>query len=154
MKTAAGILLLLAAMFNLFGALGYLGGGAMTAGMSSVTRYAVEEAARDGRAEMSDADRAAMNETMDQATGWGGLLLGMGALLLVSVCVLVAGAVFLFKGTQWKFIIGAGVLSIAVEILGIGMTVFGPTNLVGIVGGVLAIIAAVQIRQAVSPAAA
>jgi hypothetical protein len=147
MRVAAGICLILAAILNLFGALGYLGGGALTAGVSHLGQAAVEEAARQDGRELSAADRSQLEIATTVGKGIGGLLLAMGVFLLVSTGILVAGAVFLFQGTHWKFILGSGVVAIAAEVFGILLTTFGMTNVLGIIGGALAIVSAAQLRK-------
>jgi len=42
MRVAAGVLLIIAAVINLFASLGYLGGGAATTGLSSVGESVIE----------------------------------------------------------------------------------------------------------------
>ena len=70
------------------------------------------------------------------------MLMGMGVFLLVSVGILIAGAVFLFQSKNPKFATAAGVMALVGEGLGIAITSFGVMNLIGLVAGVLAIIAA------------
>ena len=154
MRVAAGVCLILAAILNLFGALGYLGGGAATTGISHLSQMAMEEAAKQNGATVSEADQASMKIAAGVGKGVGGLLMAMGIFLLVSVGVLIAGAVFLFQGTNWKFIFAAGVVSIAAEVFGILITTFGMTNVMGLVGGVLAIFVAVGLNKASAPVVA
>ena len=81
--------------------------------------------------------------------------MAMGVFLLVSVGVLIAGAVFLFQSKQAKFALAAGVMAIVAELFGIGLTSFGIMNLIGLVAGVLAVIAARSYQSdAPEPAAA
>jgi len=151
MRVAAGVCLILAAVLNLFSALGYLGGGAATTGISHLSKIAMEEAAKKDGNQITEADRASMDIASGVGKGIGGLLMAMGIFLLVSVGVLVAGAVFLFQGTNWKFILAAGVVAIAAEFFGILLTHFGMSNVMGIVGGVLAVIVAVNLNKASAP---
>jgi len=151
MRVAAGICLLLAAMLNLFGSLGYLGGGAATTGISHLSKIAMEEAAKQEGREMSDADRQSMEVATGVGKGIGGLLMAMGIFLLVSVGILIAGAVFLFQGVNWKFILASGVVAIAAEVCGILLTTFGLSNVMGLVGGTLAIIVAMQMNKSAAP---
>ena len=153
MRVAAGICLILAAVLNLFGALGYLGGGAATTGISHLSQIAMEEAAKQEGKQLTEADQASMEIATGVGKGIGGLLMAMGVFLLVSVAVLVAGAVFLFQGTNWKFILAAGVVAIAAEVFGILITTFSLTNVMGLVGGVLAIVVAVGMNKSAAPVA-
>jgi hypothetical protein len=153
MRVAAGICLILAAVLNLFGALGYLGGGAATTGISHLGQIAMEEAAKKDGTQITEADKASMEVATGVGKGIGGMLMAMGVFLLVSVGVLIAGAVFLFQGTNWKFILAAGVVAIAAEVFGILLTTFGMSNVMGLVGGVLAIIVAVGLNKSAAPVA-
>ncbi len=152
MRVAAGVCLILAAVLNLFGALGYLGGGAATTGISHLGKVAMEEAAKQNNTEVSESDMAQLEIVSGVGKGIGGLLMAMGVFLLVSVGILIAGAVFLFQSTHWKFILTAGVVAIAAEVFGILITTFGMSNVMGLVGGVLAIIVAVGMNQQSAPA--
>ncbi len=147
MRVAAGICLILAAMLNLFGALGYLGGGVATAGLSHLGQAAIEEAAKQEGREITETDRAQMEIATGVGKGIGSLLLAMGVFLLVSVGILITGAVFLFNSTHWKFILASGIVAIAAEVFGILLTTFGMTNVMGLVGGVLAIVVATQLGK-------
>ena len=148
MRVAAGVLLIIAAVINLFASLGYLGGGAATTGLGSMSETAIESALIE-EGEMSAAEAAEAAEMTSELKGAGGMLMGMGVFLLVSVGVLITGAVFLFQSKQAKFAMGAGIMSLAAEGLGIAITSFGIMNLIGIVAGVLAIIAARSYMSAV-----
>lgn len=121
MRVAAGVLLIIAAVFNLFAGLAYLGGGGLAAGVGS------------------------MDEFGGEATGLvagGAMLMAVGVFLLVSVGILIAGAVFLFQQKKPGFALAAGVMAIAAEVFGILLSSFGIMNILGLVAGVLAIIAA------------
>lgn len=154
MRVAAGVLLIIAAVINLFASLGYLGGGAATAGLSGISESAIESTlVADG--DLTDEEARAAAEVAGDIKGAGGLLMGMGVFLLVSVGVLIAGAVFLFQSKQAKFAMAAGIMALVGEGLGIAITSFGVMNLVGLVAGVLAIIAARSyMSQAPEPAPA
>lgn len=142
MRIAAGVILILAALINIFAALGYLAGGAMSAGAGAIAEAAKAEAEKQGtKIEMTAADKAAL----DQAKSAGGGLMVFGIVLLVSVGFSIAGAVQLFRSKGAKFIMIAGGLAVLVEVVGIFITAFGITNLVGIAGGVLALLAAKSI---------
>ena len=141
MRVAAGVLLIIAALINLFASLGYLGGGAATTGLSSVSESVIEASLiEDGAMTQEEAREAA--ELTNNMKGAGGMLMGMGVFLLVSVGILIAGAVFLFQSKKAKFVMAAGIMALAAEGLGIAITSFGVMNLIGLVAGVLAIIAA------------
>ena len=143
MRTAAGVLLIIAAVFNLVASLGYLaGGGAATAlgsqGMTEVMNVAQQQSGGEMTAEQKDQ----INKAREQAGGTGIGLMAFGVFLLVSVGILIAGAVFLFKNTKPQFILIAGGIAIAAEAIGSMITTFGVMNIIGLVGGIMAIIAA------------
>lgn len=142
MRIAAGVLLILAAVINLFASLGYLGGGAATTGLSNISESAMESTMMESDAEMTEEEVREAVEFSGGMKSAGGVLMGMGVFLLVSVGVLIAGAVFLFQSKQAKFAMGAGIMALVGEGLGIAMTSFGVMNLIGLVAGILAIIAA------------
>ena len=149
MRIAAGVLLIIAALFNLFASLGYLGGGALSTGAGSFSEAAVEAALEDPSYTMTSAQETAVAEDMSGTLkGMGGLLMGTGILLLVSVGVLIAGAFFLFQRKHAKFVIGAGVLALVCEGLGMAISTFGIMNIVGLIGGIMAIVAAQSISNA------
>jgi len=141
MRIAAGVLLIIAAVINLFASLGYLGGGAATTGLSSVGETIIESSMDSGSG-LTAQEAAEASEVVGNVRGAGGMLMAMGVFLLVSVGVLIAGAVFLFQSKQAKFALAAGVMALVAEFLGMALTSFGIMNLIGLVAGVLAVIAA------------
>jgi hypothetical protein len=138
MRTAAGVILIIAAVFNLLASFGYLAGGAATTSLSTVATYAEQN----GGQEMTAEQKAVIEKAQDEVGGTGMGLMAFGVFLLVSVGILIAGAVFLFKNTNPQFIMIAGGMAILAEVIGILITTFGVTNLVGLVGGIMAILAA------------
>ncbi|WP_223788261.1 hypothetical protein [Marinicella meishanensis] len=141
MKVAAGVILIIAAVFNLFAGLAYLGGGAATSGLSSAMDSAVMQE------QMTEAEKAEMERVQDEVGGAGMGFMAFGVFLLVSVGILIAGAVFLFTNKKAQFIMVAGGMAIVAEVIGILITTFGITNLIGLVGGILAIICAKSMGQ-------
>lgn len=142
MRTAAGVILIIAAVLNLMASLGYLAGGgaasALGSGMSDVAVIAQQESG----AQMTAEQKAEMEKFQDEVGGSGIGLMAFGVFLLVSVGILITGAVFLFKNTNPQFIMIAGVMAIAAEVIGSLISSFGVMNILGLVGGVLAILAA------------
>jgi len=149
MKISAGVILIIAAIFNLFASLGYFAGGALTtAGTEYADSYA--EIAQDSEdlAQLSDSEKVQLDEVRDAlqtGSAIGGGLMIYGIFLLISVGILIAGAVFLFKDSNAKFVMIAGGVAIAAEMMSIYITSFGIMNVLGIVGGALALIAAKSI---------
>jgi len=140
MKITAGVLLIIAAIFNLFASLGYFAGGAITTGGAEYAdsyMESVEQISSDDQESVED-----VRDALQTGSAIGGGLMVFGIFLLVSVGVLIAGAVFLFKDTNAKFIQIAGGVAILAEVIGIYIFAFGIMNVIGLVGGVLALIAA------------
>jgi len=141
MKVAAGVILIIAALFNLFAGLAYLGGGAATSGLSSAVDSAVMQQ------QMTEDERSEVERVKNEVGGSAMGFMAFGIFLLVSVGILIAGAVFLFTNKKPQFIMVAGIMAIVAEVIGILITTVGVTNLVGLVGGVLAIVAAKSMSQ-------
>ena len=147
MRTAAGVILIIAAVFNLVAGLTYLGGGALTQGLSQASVIAEREAG-----DNMDADaKAAMNKMQNEVGNTGMGLMAFGVFLLVSVGILIAGAVFLFQNKKAQFILIAGGMAILAEVIGIFISSFGLTNLLGLIGGILAILAAKSMGTGPAP---
>ena len=142
MRTAAGVILIIVAVLNLMASLGYLAGGgaasALGSGMSDVAMIAQQESGN----EMTAEQKAQMAKFEDEVGGSGMGLMAFGVFLLVSVGILIAAAVFLFKNTKPQFIMIAGGMAILAEVIGSLISSFGVMNILGLVGGILAIIAA------------
>lgn len=141
MRVAAGVLLIITAVINLFASLGYLGGGAVSSGLGSMSESAIESSMLEADPTMTQEEVDEAVEMTDSLQGAGGMLMGMGVFLLVSVGVLIAGAVFLFQAKQAKFAMAAGIMALVGEGLGIAISTFGIMNVIGIVAGILTIIA-------------
>ena len=150
MRVAAGVILIIAAIFNLVASLGYMAGGAATTGMSNMADSAYVQ-----NQNMTDEEKAKMDEGLEEfrnEVGSSGIgLMAFGVFLLVSVGILIAGAVFLFQDKKPQFIMVAGIIAIVAEVIGILITAFGVTNIIGLVGGLLAIIAAKSMSGAATP---
>ena len=141
MRVAAGVLLIITAVINLFASLGYLGGGAVSSGLGSMSETAIESSMLEADPTMTQAEVDEAVQMTDGLRNAGGMLMGMGVFLLVSVGVLIAGAVFLFQAKQAKFAMAAGVMALVGEGLGIAISSFGIMNVIGIVAGILTIVA-------------
>ncbi len=146
MKVAAGVILIIAAIFNLVASLGYLAGGAATSGVANMSDSAYMQSQ-----DLTTEQKAEMERVKDEIGGSGVGLLAFGVFLLVSVGILIAGAVFLFQDKKPQFIMIAGGVAILAEVIGILITTFGVTNVLGLVGGVLAIIAAKSMGSGIAP---
>ncbi|MCF6300441.1 MAG: hypothetical protein L3J52_04910 [Proteobacteria bacterium] len=140
--------LLIVAVFNLMAGLTYLAGGAATQGLSKVVDSAMME---QSRSQMTAEDKAKMDQITDQVDASGAGLMAFGVFLLVSVGLLIAGAVFLFTNKKPQFILIVGGVAILAEVIGMMISTFGITNILGLVGGVLAIITAKSMSAGSAP---
>ncbi len=150
MKITAGVLLIIAALFNLFASFGYLAGGALTTGTSIVAEETFREAAKNDTSMESTSSQTEVDLGDVKAAGGG--FMAFGIFLLISVGLMIAGAVFLFKGSNAGFITISGIVAIAAEVIGILIISFGVMNILGLVGGALAIFAARSIGGKVEEA--
>ncbi len=142
MRTAAGVILIIAAVLNLLVSFGYLAGGGAASALGSEGMTEMMNVAQQSGSQMTAEQKEAIEKAQDEVAGSGIGLMAFGVFLLVSVGILIAGAVFLFKNTKPQFIMIAGAMAIAAEVIGSLMTTFGVMNILGLVGGIMAIIAA------------
>jgi hypothetical protein len=142
MRTAAGILLIFAAFFNIFGAIKYMGGGAFVGGGSKLVDMAAEQSKKEGRAFDEQQARESMRDAKQMLGAPPAVWLSYGLFLLVTVGTSIAGAVCLFRGRAAKFIIVAAALEIVGEAVGFGLSGFGFLRSLGIVSGIFGIIGA------------
>lgn len=146
MRVASGVLLIIAAVLNLLASLGYLAGGAATTGVSNMADSAVVQ-----QQQLSEQEKAQLDQIKSEVGGTGVGLMAFGVFLLVSVGILIAGAVFLFQNKKGQFIMVAGAMAIVAEVIGILITNFGVTNIIGLVGGIMAILCARSMGGTAAP---
>lgn len=151
MRTAAGVLLIIAAVLNLVASLGYLGGGAASSALGSGMSDVAMQMENQSGSQMTAEQKAQLQEIKDQASGTGVGLMAFGVFLLVSVGILIAGAVFLFQNKKAQFIMIAGAMAVLAEVIGSLMTSFGVMNIIGLVGGIMAILAAKSMGTGPAP---
>ncbi len=162
MRILAGILLIVAAILNGCAGAGYALGGAVVAGASQVGSEAKKEMDKTAQKEGATRDAAAekasheADATLEKGKAAGGALVIFGIFLFVMLGLQIAGAVVLFLQKAKGFAIAVGVLGIVAEVVGIVLTKFGWTNIVGLVGSALCIVAAAtyakaQMQQAPQP---
>jgi hypothetical protein len=151
MRVAAGVILILVAIIDLFAGIGYVTIGAVAANADKVEK-AVERRMREKGKSFTTDERRSLDKfdttekTKVEKAG-GGLLL-FGVFLLVTVGTSIAAAVLLFMQRRPAFIIVAGSMAILGEVIGILLIKFGVSNVFGLVGGLFAIIAATGIMNA------
>ena len=166
MRVAAGVLLIIAAVINLFAGILYVGGGAMVGGANKFTAMAAEAQRKKGRdltdeqkeqfAQLNEAQR--QTETDPKAARVVRAMMGYGSFLLVTVGTSIAGAVCLFRRRAPKVIVATAVVLLLAEALGcvVAGVLLGRTALVmklfssalGILGGILALVGARQVSLA------
>ena len=151
MRTAAGVILIIAAVFNLVASLGYLAGGAATSAIGSGMSEVATQMQTETGSQMTAEQKAQMEKFQDEVGGSGIGFMAFGVFLLVSVGILIAGAVFLFQNKKAQFIMIAGGMAILAEVIGILITKFGVTNIIGLVGGIMAILAAKSMGTGPAP---
>lgn len=148
MNIAAGVLLIIAAILNFIGGCGYAIGGAVAGGvgeMGSEFATGLEEAG-----EGADTGSAEIEESSEDLKATGAGLQLWGYALWVIAGLMIAGAVFLFMKSKAGFVLVTGVLALVAEIGGIVITTFGIMNVVGLIAGVLTILAARSFPAAAS----
>lgn len=137
MRIAAGVLIIITAVMNLIAGAGYgLAGGAGAAANEGIEQAQADKAAT---AQMTDADKAAMEEAK-KLTENAGMIAIFGIFLLVLGGLQIAGGVVLFIQKAATFALVVGVLGILGELGGIFLTAFGITNILGLVASVLVIL--------------
>jgi hypothetical protein len=148
MRVAAGIVLILAAVINLFAALGFIaGGGVMSlAGSGTINKILEDTAKKEGR-ELSPEQKAQMAEMRAHAGEIKGLV-AYGFLLLGAAVMAIVGAVSLFQGKRRKLIVAAAIVLALAEIAGTFVTGFGFLNVVGLAGALLAFLGARAVAAA------
>jgi hypothetical protein len=157
MRIAAGVVLIIVAVINLFAAFGYLAGGAMVGGAGKLSAMVEEEQKKQGR-ELTEEQKksfAQLDAASSKLGAPAGALMGFGVFLFVTVGTSIAGAVCLFRSKAAKFVIAASALAIAAEVIGSLIIGFGIGKILGLAGGVLGILGARQIMaKSAAPVAA
>ena len=167
MRVAAGVLLIIAAVINLFAGLFYLGGGAAVGSLDKLAAMAEEQQRKQGtlteaqKQQYEDMQHARGNMTAEQRAKMdtaARVAMAYGLFMLVTAGTSIAGAVCLFRRRAVKFIVVAAALALAVEVIGcvvVGVVLgaaLGATKLlfsaIGIIAGILALAGARQIAIA------
>ncbi|RME20315.1 MAG: hypothetical protein D6806_16575 [Deltaproteobacteria bacterium] len=157
MKIAAGVFLIIAAVLNVIAGAGYaFGGGLASAGATiaeEAAKHVEAQGIKDGNAQaVNDARKVKQVVNDSNMKVAGGALMAFGFFLLVTFVLQIIGAIFLFMAKNKGFIFVVAALSVLAEVIGILITSFGVTNVFGLVGGVLAFIAANSFGKAAPPA--
>jgi hypothetical protein len=142
MRILGGLLLLVTALINLLAGLTYAVGGALTAGITASVGQIGQGLADQYGIPLDGNALGGLDAATDAGFAISGGLFGLGVFLLASVLVLLVGAVFVFKRTKPKVVYAAGGMAIAGEVAGILIGTFGISNVIGLLAGLLAILAA------------
>jgi hypothetical protein len=163
------VLLIFAAVINLFAGIVYVGGGAMVGGASKFTAMAAEAQKKKGH-ELTDEQKqqfAQLNEAQRQtekdpkAAKVVHSIMAYGSFLLVTVGTSIAGAVCLFRRRAPKVIVAMAAVLLLAEVFGCvtAAILLGRTALVmklfsssfGIIGGIFGLVGARQVSLANAP---
>ncbi len=140
MRIAAGVLLIIVAIMNLFTAMGYTAGGAAGGALVEAAELNVQTIKKMPNAKKADIEAAdkALADLKSAADTAGGLV-GFGIFLFVLVGLQIAGAVVLFRSKAAKFAMVVAVLTVVGELGGFA---FGmPFNIMKIPGLLAAVFA-------------
>lgn len=160
MRIAAGVILIIAAIFNVIAGAGYVvGGGVVAVGgavLDEAGKQMSAELAKTGDATSDEAKKAQeeLGKVTSVAKAGGTGLLVFGFFLWLMFVLQIVGSVLLFLAKAKGFCMVVGVLSILAEIGGVVLIAFGWTNLFGLVGGLLAIFGAMSIGKGTAAPAA
>ena len=139
MRIFAGVLIIVVAVLDLFGSLGYLGVGAFTRGVGQVGDKAADAAAKDD----PSVDREKAKAAADKIETAGIKFQLQGLFLLAMGGMGIAAGVMLFRAKAASFVLLVGVLQIVAD--GISCALLqhvGVTNIVAMAVGALVILTA------------
>jgi hypothetical protein len=149
MRTAAGVILIVLAVINLFSSLFYFGLG----GAGKLTAMAAEQSQREGYDVPPESQRSAevLKDAPRQLGTTASALLGLAVLMLVTVGTSIAAAVCLFRRRAAKFVVAAAALVVAAEVLNMVLVRFGWGNAPGLIAAIFAVLGARSISMANKP---
>jgi hypothetical protein len=164
MRIAAGIVLIVAALFNGCAGSGYVLGGALVTGAGKVGGALQAEANKQAASgQMNAKDKADFDKAMGDLKGAsgkaeaaGGAFMVFGLFLWVLLGLQIAGAIVLFMGKAKNFAMVVGALTGLAEIIGIVLIGFHLWAILGLAAAALTILAARSYAQSApaAPAAA
>ena len=149
MRIAAGVLIIIASIFNLVAGIGYGLGGLFVTGGSKLVDKIAQDAAKQGGDPNAIKQLQTAGQKADQVgTAVGGALMAFGFFLLVMFGLAIAAGVVLFREKAATFALIVGVLQLIAEVVGLILTSFASVlfTIPGIVAGIFVIIAAVGYR--------
>jgi hypothetical protein len=152
MRIAAGVILIIAAIINAAAGAGYL----LIGVAPKFARHSIQDVGE----EQDEAAKGAavpagrkFDTTTERIGSVGNTSIVLGFFLWLMFVLQVACAVLCFLGRAKWIVIGVGLLSIGSEVAGMLLVEFNCFNIIGIAGGLLAIIRATQIGKTASPPA-
>ena len=148
MRIAAGVILIVAAIFNVIAGAGYaFAGGVATVGgdaLQAAAQEAQKEAAKSGA---TADDAAKVQEGLNDLATGGATIMYFGFFLLLLFVLQIICAIMLFLSKAKMFIFVVAALSILAEIGGVVLISFGFGNIFGLLGGILAFVGAMGIGK-------
>ena len=149
MNVAAGVLLIIAAIFNLVGGCGYAFTGALTGGVGDIGSD-INSALEAEDLSTADSELASESQNLKEKgaglTAWGFALFAIAA-------IMIAGAVLAFMKKNKGFVMVTAILAILAEVVGILYVGFTPWQSVGLLAGVLTFVALKSFPSAAAAAA-
>ena len=144
MRIAAGVLIIIVSILDLFSGFGYALGGAIIAGGSDLQAQIAKEAARQAKDAKTAQEVKEMTEKLGQAgTAYGGAAVVFGFFLLAMCGLCIAAAIVLFREKAATFALIIGILQLVAE--GLGFIIIPGITLVGILIKVFVVVAAVLV---------
>lgn len=146
MAKLSGIILIIVAILDLLAGIIYLGGGAVTQVVTGIGTTTIEQrAATNGG--LSDDQQLEIDRMLASGAWESGALFAFGLFLLVVTVVLIIAALRLFKRRSPGLVYAAAGLAVLAEAGGIYLLGFKLLNLPGLLGAVLAAVAAYRLKQ-------
>ncbi len=149
MRIAAGVLIIIASIFDLVAGIGYgLLGGFATGGTALMDQAAQQMAKQGGDPNAVKAFQKASGDVKNIGTAVGGALMAFGFFLLAMFGLAIAAGIVLFREKAATFALIVGVLQIGAEVVGLILTGFASVifTIPGLLAGVFVIIAALGYR--------
>lgn len=151
MNIAAGVLLIIAAIFNVMAGCTYAVGGALAGAGGEIMEEVDTELANDPDLQAELAAEGVDMPDADSMKAAGAGLATWGFALFGIAGVMIGGAVCAFTKKKKGFVLVTGVLAIIAEGVGIVLIGFGIGNIVGLLAGLFTFVA---VKSFPSPAAA
>ncbi len=145
MDIATGVFLMIAAGLNYFAAMAYNVKGKLNSGIDNFAEKVLDEVDRMENVVSQPSSRPRsvfFNEARVNQL--------FALFLYLSIPLLATAAIFVFKGIYPLVIAVAGVTAILAEVLGGLMSKYGPSNVPGLIGGILALVISVPLLMNLS----